>query len=145
MSEEISERYYVQRREFLNEDPYWPAFIIGIVEDTREIPDDDPEQGWTNGTMMLDLADCERRVSFYFDMRTKCERANSLRKIKLIAEVVNAVGVAIALEVESLNARSGRFDLARTQAVLPAKAESANTEAEPRAQSFTSHFTTLGL
>ena len=40
MSKEVTERYYVRRREFLNEDPDLPAFIIGIVEDTRAIPDD---------------------------------------------------------------------------------------------------------
>ncbi|MBC8031488.1 MAG: hypothetical protein H7Z16_15415 [Pyrinomonadaceae bacterium] len=144
MSEEITERYYVRRREFLNEDPSWPGFIIGIVEDTRGIPDDDPERGWTNGTIMLDLADCKRRVSFCFVMCNKSERANSLRKITLIAEVVNAVRDAIALEVESHNSRSGRFELARAEAVLPAKTSPANTEM-PRTQSFASHFTTLGL
>jgi len=32
MSEEITERYYVRRREFLNEYSELPAFIIGIVK-----------------------------------------------------------------------------------------------------------------
>jgi len=91
MGEEISDLYYVRRREFLNEDPDLPAFIIGIVEDTRQIPDDDPKQRWNHGTISLDLADCYRRVSFCFEMYDAAERANSLRKITLIAEVVNAV------------------------------------------------------
>ena len=121
MVEEISERYYVRRREFLNEDPDLPAFIIGIVEDTRQIPDDDPNRRWNEGTISLDLADCNRRVSFYFNMYDAAERANSLRKISIIAEVVNAVREAIALEVESRNAR-------------PVKTEPATTEAESRAQ-----------
>ncbi len=121
MGEEISERYYVRRREFLNEDPDLPAFIIGIVEDTRHIRDDDPNQRWNEGTISLDLADCSRRVSFYFNMYDAAERANSLRKISIIAEVVNAVREAIALEVESRNAR-------------PVKTEPATTEAELRAQ-----------
>ena len=120
MGEEISERYYVRRREFLNEDPDLPAYIIGIVEDTRAIPDDDPER-WANGDITLDLADCTRRVSFYFNMYDAAERAKSLRKINLIAEVVNAVREAIALEVESRNAR-------------PVKAEPAKTEEPSRAQ-----------
>ena len=121
MGEEISERYYVRRREFLNEDLDLPAFIIGIVEDTRHIRDDDPNQRWNEGTISLDLADCSRRVSFYFNMYDAAERANSLRKISIIAEVVNAVREAIALEVESRNAR-------------PVKTEPATTEAELRAQ-----------
>ena len=105
MGEETSARFYVRRREFLNDDPDLPAFIIGIVEDTRQIPDDDPDRRWNDGTITLDLADCYRRVRFDFHMYDAAERANSLRKITLIAEVVNAVREGIALEVESLNAR----------------------------------------
>ena len=40
MSEERTARYHVRRREFLNEDPELPGFIIGVVEDTRDLPDD---------------------------------------------------------------------------------------------------------
>ena len=121
MSKEISERYYVRRREFLNEEPDLPAYVIGIVADTRAIPDDEPNRSWNDGTIVLDLADCTRRVSFYFNMYDAAERANSLRKISLIAEVVNAVRDAIALEVESRNAR-------------PQAAEPAKTEEDSRAQ-----------
>src|SRR4030088_2106185 len=121
MSEEVTERDYVRRREFLNEDPDLPAFIIGIVEDTRAIPDDDPKRRWTDGEIVLDLADCTRRISFYFNMYEAADRANSLRKINLIAEVVNAVRESIALEVESRNAR-------------PDKTETSQTEEDSRAQ-----------
>jgi hypothetical protein len=103
MGEERTTRYHVRRREFLNEDPELPAFVIGVVEDTREIADDDERWKW--GTIMLDFGDCSRRVSFNFDMDDVAARANSLRKISLIAEVVNAVRDAIAMEVESRNAR----------------------------------------
>lgn len=104
MSEERTTRYHVRRREFLNDDPELPAFIIGVVEDTRDLPDD-PEDAWKWGTVVLDLADCSRRVSFDLDLNDSSARANSLRKINLIAEVVNAVRDAIALEVESRDAR----------------------------------------
>ncbi len=109
MSEVNTQRYYVRRREFLNEHPDLPAFIIGIVEDTRHLRDDNPNQSWNHGEVTLDLADCQRRgVSFYFDMSSEAERANSLRKISIIAEVVNAVRNGIALEVASRNARDAR-------------------------------------
>ena len=107
MSEERTARYHVRRREFLNDDPELPAFIIGVVEDTRDLPDD-PEDHWKWGTVVLDLADCSRRVSFDFDLNDSSARANSLRKINLIAEVVNAVRDAIAVEVESRNARAAK-------------------------------------
>src|SRR6267154_5774518 len=104
MSEERTTRYHVRRREFLNEDPELPAFIIGVVEDTRDLPDD-PEDSWKWGTVVLNLADCYRRVSFDFDLNDPSARTNSLRKINLISEVVNSVRDAIALEVESRDAR----------------------------------------
>lgn len=107
MSEERATRYHVRRREFLNEDPELPAFIIAVVEDTRDLPDD-PEDHWKWGTVVLDLADCSRRVSFDFDLNDSSARANSLRKINLIAEVVNEVRDAIAVEVESRNARPAK-------------------------------------
>jgi hypothetical protein len=81
-----------------------PAYVIGIVENTNDIPDGDGEC-WKWGIAMLDLGDCARRVSFDLDMSGPEERANTLRKINLIAEVVNAVRDAIAKEVASRNAR----------------------------------------
>ena len=104
MSEGRAARYHVRRREFLNEDPEMPGYVIGIVQDTGDIPDED-EQGWKWGSVILDFGDCTRRVSFAFDMCDAIGRANSLRKITLIAEVVNSVRDAIAKEVDSRNAR----------------------------------------
>ena len=115
MSEERTIRYHLRRREFLNEDAELPAFIIGVVEDTRDLPDD-PEDRWKWGTVVLDLADCSRRVSFDFDLNDAASRASSLRKINLIAEVVNAVRDAIAVEVDSRNARPAKKEKAGSRA-----------------------------
>src|SRR5947207_15295228 len=104
MSEERATRYHVRRREFLNDDPKLPGFIIGVIEDTRELPDD-PEDHWKWGTVVLELADCSRRVSFDFDLNNVTSRANSLRKMNLIAEIVNELRDALAVAVESRNAR----------------------------------------
>ncbi|HEY6247724.1 MAG TPA: hypothetical protein VIX17_27535 [Pyrinomonadaceae bacterium] len=104
MSNDKTLRYHVRRREFLNENPEMPAYVIGIVQDTKDMPDEDSEQ-WKWGTAMLDFGDCSRRVSFDLDMSGPEERANTLHKINLIAEVVNAVRDAIAKEVDSRNAR----------------------------------------
>jgi hypothetical protein len=143
-------RHHVRRREFLNKDPELPAFIIGIVEDTRGIPDDDPDCRWNWGSITLDLADCYRRIRFDFDMDDPERRANSLRKINLIAEVVNAVRDGIALEVESRNARpspepaGAEAEPAKTE-VETAKAEPEPAVAENARVHFTSYITTLGL
>ena len=101
-------KYHVRRRMFLNRDQEMPAFVIGVVEDTRTIPDADEQQSWNWGTIELSLGDCYRRVSFDFSMDTPCERAASLTKIKRLAEVINAVRDAIEIEVESRNGRPPR-------------------------------------
>ena len=96
-------RFHVKRREFLNEDEAMPGFVIGIVQDTSGIPDNN--DGWRYGTIILDFGDCYHRVSFSFDLSEEIPRRESLRKINIIAEVVNAVRDAIEKEVESRNAR----------------------------------------
>jgi hypothetical protein len=103
MSDGKTPRYHVRRREFLNENPEMPAYVIGVVQDTGDMPDEN--EGWKWATAMLDFGDCNRRVSFDLDMSEPDERANTLRKINLIAEVVNAVRDGIAKEVESRNSR----------------------------------------
>lgn len=149
MSEE-QPRHHVRRREFLNEDPELPAFIIGIVEDTRGIPNNDPNCSWNWGTITLDLADCYRRVKFEFDMNDPGRRANSLRKINLIAEVVNAVRDAISLEVASRNSRPDPEPALAEPDPANIEVETTNPQREPaRAENarvhFTSYITTLGL
>lgn len=103
MSEKRKTKYHVRRRLFLNRDEDLPAFIIGIVQDTSEMPNEDEDWKW--GTIELKLGDCNRRVSFDFQMETRQERAASLYKINRIAEVVNAVRDAIQTEVDSINQR----------------------------------------
>lgn len=98
-------KYHVRIRKFLNRDPQYPAFIIGIVEDTSGVPDDDNDQAWNWGDIELELGDCFRRVSFDFAMGTRRERKNSLYKINQMAESINAVRDAIEREVRSRNAR----------------------------------------
>lgn len=105
MTRQKRAKYHVRVRRFLNRNPELPAFIIGVVEDTSDIPDDDANQSWNWGDIQLDLGDCYRRVSFDFAMSTAEERANSLRKINRIARVVNAMRDAIEKEVNSRNAR----------------------------------------
>lgn len=103
MSQKRKTKYHVRKRLFLNRDEEYPAFIIGIVEDTSEIPTD--EDGWKWGAIELKLGDCNRHVSFDFDLETRESRANSLYKINRIAQVVNAVRNAIQAEADSMNKR----------------------------------------
>lgn len=96
-------KYHVRKRLFLNRDEQYPAFIIGVVEDTSEITTDDDSWKW--GKIELKLGDCYQHISFDFDLETRESRANSLYKINRIAEVVNAVRNALQAEVDSINKR----------------------------------------
>jgi len=89
---------------FLNRDLDMRAFAIGIVEDTRHIPNDD-EDGWKWRTIELTLAVCYRQVSFDFDLSSKETRTKSLYKIRHIAALVNAVRDAIEIEAKSVDER----------------------------------------
>ena len=100
----MSKKYHVQERTFLNLQTEMRAYIIGVIEDTREIPNMD-EDDWKWGKIELKLADCSREVSFDFDLSSKEDRENSLYKIRKIAEVVNAVHQAIETEAESIEER----------------------------------------
>lgn len=104
MSKKQRTKYHVRKRMFLNRDLDMRAFAIGIVEDTRDVPNDD-EDNWNSGWIELVLADCYRHISFDFNLRTKDARADSLHKIRRIASIVNAVRDAIELEAKSIDER----------------------------------------
>ena len=104
MSKNQRTKYHVRKRMFLNRDLDMRAFAIGIVQDTRVIPNEN-EDGWKWGTIELTLGDCNRQISYDFNLSSKENRANSLYKIRRIAAIVNAVCEAIEIEVESIESR----------------------------------------
>ena len=100
----MGKKYHVRERLFLNLKTEMRAYVIGVVEDTREIANHN-EDDWKWGQIELKLADCHREVSFEFDLSSPEDRENSLHKIRKIAEVVNAVHQAIEVEAESIETR----------------------------------------
>ena len=104
MSKQQRTKYHVRKRIFLNRDLDMRAIAIAIVEDTRDIPNDN-EDGWKWGTIELTLGDCSRQVSYDFNLSSKENRRNSLYKIRRIAAIVNAVRDAIEIEAKSIDER----------------------------------------
>ena len=100
----MSKKYHVRERSFLNLKTDMRAYIIGVVEDTCDIPNSN-EGEWKWGSIQLELADCHDDVSYEFDLKTPEERENSLYKIRKMAEVINAVKEAIEAEAASIEAR----------------------------------------
>ena len=107
----MSKKYHVQERAFLNLEINMRAHIIGIVEDTREIPNED-QDAWKWGMIRLMMSDCYDNISFEFDLSSDEERENSLYKIRKIAEVVIAVRDAIEIEAASIAERQAYLPLA---------------------------------
>lgn len=108
----MSKKFHVQERTFLNKITGMRAYVIGVVEDTRDIPDC-YEDGWKWGQIELKVADCYEEISLEFNMSTKEERENSLYKIRNLAEVINSVRDAIEIEAESIEAREAIMPLLR--------------------------------
>jgi hypothetical protein len=104
MSKKDKRKFHVKKRCFLNRDFNMTAFAVGIVEDTRNYSDED-DTNWKWGKIELMFADCNRKVCFDFDMSDEEDRANSLYKIRRIAEVVNAVKKALESEAKSISKR----------------------------------------
>src|SRR5688500_5697485 len=100
----MSKKYHVRERAFLNKKTDMRAYVMAVVEDTRDIADCF-EDGWKWGEIELKLADCFDEVSFEFNLSTPLERENSLYKIRKIAEVVNAVREALEIESSDIESR----------------------------------------
>ncbi len=100
----MSKKYHVRERAFLNKKTDMRAYIMAIVEDTRDIADC-YEDGWKWGEIELKLADCFDEVSFEFDLSNRVERENSLFKIRKIAEMVIAVRDAMEIEARDIESR----------------------------------------
>jgi hypothetical protein len=100
----MSEKYHVRERVFLNLKTDMRAYVIGVVEDTRDIPNAN-ESDWKWGTIELKMADCHDDISLEFNLSTADERENSLFKIRKLADVINAVRDAIEIEAASIETR----------------------------------------
>ncbi len=113
----MSKKFHVQERTFLNKFPGMRAYVIGVVEDTRDMPDS-YEDGWRWGQIELKVADCYEEISLEFNMSTREDRENSLYKIRKLAEVINSVRDAIEIEAESIEAREPIMPLLRAMTTV---------------------------
>lgn len=87
------DRYY--SRKFLNRRGHFAgSFILARVEKT------DPETVDYHPVVHLEIADCSRQVSFDFPLYTRAERSNSVRKARMLAEVLHDFADALAIEAE---------------------------------------------
>ena len=100
----MNKKYHIQERSFLNKKPDMRAYIMAIVEDTRDL-NQAMEDEWKWGHIELKLADCFEEISFEFDLSDRAERENSLYKARKLAEIVNAFRDALEKEAADIEAR----------------------------------------
>ena len=90
----------MRKRMFLNRFQDMPAYVIAIVEDTRDTSDVEDKK---RGEIELSLADCNDRISFYFNLQTTAQRRNSLEKIRRLAETINEFRRALEIEAAAIS------------------------------------------
>jgi len=113
----MSKKYHVERREFLNKFTDMRAYVIGIVEDTRE-KHECYESKKDRSEIILRIADCSDEIDLWFDLRTERDRENSLFKIKQLADIVVQMRDAIELEVRSIEEREAVQQHARAASAV---------------------------
>jgi hypothetical protein len=100
----MSTKYHLQERIFLNIFPEMRAYVIAVLEDTREIPTLN-EDAWKWATKELKIADCFEEISLEFDLSTKERRENSIHKIRELARIVAEFRDALEIEAKSIDER----------------------------------------
>lgn len=92
-------RYYV--RKFLNRRGHHAgAYVLAFVERAPA----NATAGYCLDTH-LEIADCNRRITFDFPFWSKADRANSLHKARLLAEVTARFAEALQAELEEVAKR----------------------------------------
>ncbi|MEQ1924465.1 MAG: hypothetical protein ABL952_18365 [Pyrinomonadaceae bacterium] len=101
----MSKKYHLRERTFLNLKPEMRAYVIAVVEDTRDaLPC--CEEHRKGGEIVFELASCYDEIYLHFDMSTADERENSLHKATKLAEVATAFRQAIANEIAAIEERN---------------------------------------
>jgi len=101
----MSKKYHVERREYLNTFTEMRAYVIAIVEDTRQkhICCDSKED---RSEIVLKIADCSEEIDLWFDLRTAEDCENSVHKIRVLAEITAAMRDSIEMEAKAFEERS---------------------------------------
>lgn len=87
-------RFYA--RKFLNRPGHHAgAYVLAVVE--QSTVDDGPD---SYREISLEISDCFRRVDLEFPMGTASQRANSVRKARLLADVLVEFADAVAMEAD---------------------------------------------
>ena len=113
----MSKKYHLRERIFLNKDPEMRAYIIALIEDTREIPASN-EDGWKHATIELKIADCYNDIALDFDLCDKERRENSLYKVRELTRVITEFRDALEIEAASIEERQSFIPMVKAMSVV---------------------------
>ncbi len=103
----MNKKYHIRKRMFLNDNLDMPAYIVAIVEDTRELQNSNKDE-FHYGEVSLTLSDCYRQISYDFCLYDEESRNNSLNKIKRLAETFKEFHDALEKEIEMIENLKGK-------------------------------------
>jgi hypothetical protein len=119
----IPYRARVNERWFLNLPGFHGgAYLVAYVEDTRarglEACDCDREECDLmcnfEPRMILEIADCERRINLEFDVDSEAGRENSLHKIETLLAAMRVFRAGIVVEFDEYDRRERELDEQRS-------------------------------
>lgn len=110
-----NKKYRLRKRAFLSRAVDSADFVIGVVEDTKFIPDDEENDSWKWAEINLTVGTDYDRISLNFSMETHEDRADSLYKIRQLVKAVCQFRDALEAEVKSMNARKSQRQLRRAE------------------------------
>jgi hypothetical protein len=115
----VNERYFLNLPGF-----YSSAFIVAYVEDTAgrgpetcDYCDSDCDEGPCNfePRMILQIADCSRRVDLEFDVDSEAGRANSLHKLDTLISALRVFRAGIVAESDEYEQRERELERRRSE------------------------------
>lgn len=103
-------RHRVNRREFLNLPGFHEgAYVMAYVEDTSERELERFGDGFDNPhpRVILQIADCERRIDLEFEVHSAHQRMNSFHKVQTLIDSLEEFKAGLAEECELYKRREG--------------------------------------
>ena len=114
----IPYRARVSERVFLNLPGFHGgAYVVAYVEDTSECGPRPPQYDWEpeglqnfEPRLILEIADCRRRVNLEFEIESEADRANSLHKIDTLIATLRVFRTGVEQEFEHYDRRERELE-----------------------------------
>lgn len=111
----MTRKYHIEERVLLNKKSQARAYIVAVVEDTRET---DIAATCNFAQIELKIADCIEEISLEFDLTDPVERENSLYKAKRLVDILTRFRESLELEAKEIESREAVRPLLKAMAAV---------------------------